>query len=181
MDDTSPEAGDERAGADDDRDSREPRVLEPGEVRFRREQGRLRMSDGHEAWRDVTLVRLFPLSEPERWISVLDGDSNEIGVILDLAELGAAQRRLAEEELGRRYLTPRIERILACRQRFDTVEWDVETDRGPATLVIRDLREKVKEPLPGHLSVEDVEGNRYDIPDTGALDPTSQRLLDEQI
>lgn len=158
----------------------EPAVLAPHEVTFRCEGGRLQMRRREEEqWRDVGAVRLFPLSDPNRWISIVDEQLKEVGLLLDLSALCRAERRCVEEELRRRYLTPRILRVIACRTRFDMSEWVVETDRGPATFLVRDAREKIKEPLPRHLTVIDVENNRYDIPDVEALDPASRRLLEE--
>lgn len=157
-------------------------VLEPARLHFRREGGRLQVrKEGEEEWREVSVARLFPLSDAERWISVLDKEGKEVGVLLDLRELSRENLDCLREELHRRYLVPNILRILACRDRYDLVEWVVETDRGGATFLTRHLREKVQEPLPHHLTLTDMEGNRYDIPDVEALDPDSRRWLDERI
>ena len=57
----------------------------------------------------------------------------------------------------------------------------METDRGKVTFLTRGLRDKVQEPRPGHLTLTDVEGNRFDIPDLADLDPESRRWLDERV
>ncbi|HPD14837.1 MAG TPA: DUF1854 domain-containing protein [Planctomycetota bacterium] len=132
-------------------------------------------------WRDVTLVRLFPLTEPEHWVSLVEMNGKEVGVLRDLSRLGHEALRLARDELRRRYLVPRIVRILACRPRADLVEWTVETDRGRQKFLTREVREQIKEHQPTRLSIVDVEGNRYDIPDLAALDPESRRRLDAQL
>ncbi len=137
--------------------------------------------DGNADWRDVSVVRLFPLSEPDRWISVVDDEDKELGMLPGLAALGADQRECVEEELQRRYLTPHILRILECRHRYDIVEWTVETDRGRARFVMRDVRDKVQRPRLGHIMLTDVEGNRYDIPNVEHLDRASRQLLDQEI
>jgi hypothetical protein len=135
----------------------------------------------HADWRDVTLVRLFPLTEPERWISLVEMNGKEVGILKDASRLGHDALRLARDELRRRYLVPRITRILACRPRADLVEWTVESDRGQQKFLTRDLREQIKEHMPTRLSIVDLEGNRYDIPDLAALDPESRRRLDAQL
>jgi len=53
--------------------------------------------------------------------------------------------------------------------------------RSPRVFVMRTMREKTKQPLPRHIILEDVEGNRYEIPDIDALDPASRQLLDLEI
>lgn len=132
-------------------------------------------------WRDVALVRLFPLSEPNRWIAVLGSDGREIGILSDLWGLSPENARLVQEELQRRYIVPKVLAILSCRDRFDMVEWTMETDRGRVTFLTRNLRENIRQPLPNHLTLTDVQGNRYDIPDVARLDPDSQRWLREYI
>ncbi|MBM4040146.1 MAG: DUF1854 domain-containing protein [Planctomycetes bacterium] len=132
-------------------------------------------------WADATLVRLFPLSEPERWIALIAKDGKESGIVRDLAQLPPEPRRLAREELRGRYLVPQIQRILACRVRDEVVQWTVQTDRGRKKLLTKNLREQVKEPLPDRLTLLDVEGNRYDVPSLAALDPDSRRRLEAQL
>ncbi len=162
--------------------STELRFLEPSAVQFHRNGNRLQMRQGTEGdWQDVNPVRLFPLSEPDKWISLVDDDGEEIGILQSLKELPQESRRCLEDELRRRYLVPRIHRILACRDRFDLVEWTVETDRGRVTFQTRNLREQVREPLPNRLTLTDVEGNRYDVLDVDALDPQSRRMLEERL
>ncbi|MEA3399638.1 MAG: DUF1854 domain-containing protein [Armatimonadota bacterium] len=157
-------------------------VLDAEAMSFRQQGGRLQVRlDDEQEWRDASAVRLFPLSESDRWISVVDEEEKEIGLLLELDSLGEEARECVEAELERRYLIPRIVRILSCRQRFDVMEWTVETDRGEVRFLMRDIREKVKRPLPRHVTLEDVEGNRYDIPDVEALDTASRHLLEERV
>lgn len=157
-------------------------ILDPSALQFCREDNRLQMQqDGEEAWCDVSLARLFALSEPERWISVLEKEGKEIGVLLALRELSPESLRAAREELHQRYLVPQILQVLACRDRFDMVEWTVQTDRGQVTFLTRNLREKVQRPLSRHLILTDVEDTRYDIPDVEALNTGSRRWLDERL
>lgn len=165
-----------------DETSSELRFLDPATVQFRQHGARLQFREKDDAdWRDVTLVRLFPLTEPERWISLVEMNGKEVGILKDASRLGHDALRLAREELRRRYLVPRIVRILACRPRSDLVEWTVETDRGRQKFLTREVREQIKEHQPTRLSIVDVEGNRYDIPDLAALDLESRRRLEAQL
>lgn len=158
-------------------------ALDPAAVRLRHESQRLEFrGDPDDDWRQVTLVRLFPLSEPDGWIAVLDAEGNEIGILLDVADLPSDTRTAADEELRRRYLVPQVLRILACRTlRHGLIRWTVETDKGEASFITRHLREQIKEPMPQRLTLVDVEGSRYDVPDLDALDPESRRMLETRI
>lgn len=162
--------------------STELRFLDPDALALKREGSRLHLQGpDDEEWRPVSLAHLFPLSEPEGWIAILDKDGKEIGVMKSLRGLNPDALALAREELYRRYVVPQIRRVLYCRQRFDLLEWEVETDRGLARFITRNLREQVQQHRPNHFTFTDVEGNRYDVPDLLALDPDSRSLLESYL
>ncbi|MFP4057536.1 MAG: DUF1854 domain-containing protein [Candidatus Brocadiia bacterium] len=157
--------------------SSELRYLDPRAVGFRRQEGRFQARvDGQ--WRDAHVVRLFPLSEEEGWIAVIDEEGREMGILRNAHKLARADLDVLREELRRRYVVPQIRRIVACRRRpHRLLEWTVETDRGELTFRTGHLREQVRDPHPRRLTLVDVEGNRYDIPRIQALDRDSQRRL----
>jgi hypothetical protein len=154
------------------------RYLDAGKLRLFRHGATLRLTiEGEASWLKVSVVRVFPLSRPQRHLSLRDGKNKEIGILVDAGDLDAEGRQLVEEELGRRYLVPVIRRVLRVRERFGTVDWEVETDRGVCTFTMRSIRENVYQPSPGRYLLTDVESNRYDVPDLSALDPASQSWL----
>ena len=160
----------------------ELRLLPPASLELRCEASRLQCRlPGEDDWREVTLVRLFPYSKPREWISVLDKEDKEVGVLENLEGMSRETRELILGELDRRYLMPRIQRLLSCKRRFNVSQWTADTSRGRVTFMTRGLRDQVQQPLPRHLILTDVEGNRYEIPDVAALDPASRRLIEEQI
>jgi len=125
----------------------------------------------------VSVLRAFPLSEPDRFLSVRDGENKEVGLIVDPAGLSDENRKLVRSELVRRYLVPAVIRILSAKERFGTVDWEMETDRGMCKLTTRNLRENVQRPAPGRIIISGVDDNRYDIRDIDELDLKSQQLL----
>ncbi len=129
------------------------------------------------SYRKVSVLRAFPLSEPNRFFSVRDGGNKEVGMIVDPAGLSEENLKLVREELARRYLVPAVKRILTAKERFGTVDWEMETDRGVCKLTTRNLRENVQRPAPGRILLSDVDGNRYDIRNIDELDLNSQQLL----
>jgi Domain of unknown function (DUF1854) len=157
--------------------STELRTLQPESLLFARSGVDLRLTiDGDCSYPKVTVVRAFPLSHPTRWLSVRSGP-DEVGVIADLAQLQPESQRLVKDALDRRYLTLRIARIYDLKERFSTLEWDVETDRGRCRFTTRSLRENSSSPSPERYLVSDVDGNRYDVAKLSALDRKSQALL----
>jgi hypothetical protein len=125
----------------------------------------------------VSVLRAFPLSEPGRFFSVRDGENKEVGMIIDPAGLSGENRALVHEDLARRYLIPAVHRIHTAQERFGTVDWEMETDRGVCKLTTRNLRENVQRPASGRIILSDVDGNRYDIRNIDELDLRSQQLL----
>lgn len=155
------------------------RFLEPSKLRFgRAPSGALRMTlEGEWSCLKVVVVRAFPRSHPEEYLSFRDEDRKELGMLRRLKDLPEEYRKLVEEELYRRYFCPQIERIVALRERFGVAEWKVETSRGPHTFLTRNVRDSITELGPHHLLITDVDGNRFEVRDLAALDARSTDLL----
>lgn len=158
------------------------RYLDPGTLLFAQAGALLRLTlAGDRSWPRVSILRAFPLSRPDAYYSVRDSAGGEIGLIRDPAQLSPDNRRLVERDLRRRYVVSTLTRVLAVEERFGTVEWSVETERGRCRFTTRDLRSTaVPTGASGYL-LTDVEGNRYLIPDLRALDPRSQAWLIEHL
>lgn len=122
----------------------------------------------------IEAYRAFPLSHPDEHIVLRDGGGREIGVLRDLREIDAPTRALVEDELRRRYFMPQITAILSVTERFGSTEWEVETDRGPRRLAMRQINEAITEVSPVRYLLTDVEGNRYEVKDLNALDSDSR-------
>jgi hypothetical protein len=154
------------------------RVIDAATVRFSKAGSRLDMVvAGEKTYEKVSVRRAFPLSLPTDHFSVRDADNKEIGLLSGIGDLSAESHRLLDLELARRYLVAVIRKIVRVTERFGTVDWDVETDRGPCRFTTRDLREHAIRTGASHYLLSDVEKNRYEVPDLNALDPASQALL----
>ena len=151
--------------------------LDPKRLRFFRHGVTLRLTlEADRSYLAVAVIRAFPLSARDRFLSVRSG-GEEVGVIASPAELSADDRKLIEEDLQRRYLVPAVKRIVSAKERFGTVDWTMETDRGTCRFTTRNLRENVQQPAPGRIILNDVDGNRYDIRNVDDLSLDSQKLL----
>ena len=152
--------------------------LDPKRLRFFKHGATLRLTvEEDRSYLKVDILRAFPLSEPSRFLSVRDDANKEAGLIVDPAELSVENRKLVEEDLERRYLVPAVHRIVAAKERFGTVDWTMETDRGVCRFTTRNLRENVQRPAPGRIILNDVDSNRYDIRNVDNLSRESQELL----
>ncbi|MBO0719654.1 MAG: DUF1854 domain-containing protein [Blastocatellia bacterium] len=152
--------------------------LDPKKLSFLMHGVTLRMTiEGDCSYLKVSIIRAFPLADPARFLSVRDGANEEIGMILDPTQLGDENRKLVEEYLERRYIVPVVTRIISAKERFGTVDWMMETDRGIARFTTRNLRENIQRPAPGRIILNDVDGNRYDIRNVDELSLKCQELL----
>jgi len=128
----------------------------------------------------VTPVRTFPISDPERWIALInDDDGKEIATIADLADLPAETADLVRQELAEREFLPRIERIVHVRTNKEPHEWDVITDRGQVQFLLRD--EDIRRLGPTRAILVDMHGVRYYVDDSRQLDAKSRRILTQYL
>jgi hypothetical protein len=156
----------------------EVRVLPAKDIRF------LKLPDGQVAlvWQEQAIpvgkiLRTLPISDPWRYLIVYDADGNEIGVLVDIAELDASSQQIVREELERRYHMPKILRVLQVERLPQTghTRWRVETDEGIKEFVVPGSEHIYTSRYP-RIFLVDEDGNRYEIPDFERLDARSRRL-----
>jgi hypothetical protein len=154
--------------------------MEPQELRlFFEPKDRLRLTVGSEkSYHTVKPVWAAPLSHPDTYLALLDGKGQEIITLPDPKALTQDSWAVAQEALRQRYLTATVARVLHTRQEFGATYWSVETDRGPRDFVTQNLQENAIWLSDVHLLLLDVDGNRFEITDTTALDANSRHLIE---
>ncbi len=152
-----------------------PRYLDPTTLTFTRsEVGTARLEIRKEAcYLRVIVRRLMPLSNPDQYISLAADEDTEIGILVNPAELDSESLKILRDELDKRYFTPTIQKVYRVKEQFGIHEWEVETERGRITFLVRGLNQNIKQVPPARLFVTDVRGNRYDIQDYRELDAQS--------
>ncbi len=125
----------------------------------------------------VEVVRAFPISQPDRWISICDADGHEILALDDIGQLSQEIRTVLLDELAKREFVPVIRRIVKVRDQTNPQECHVVTDRGPTSFCV-DSDEDIRRLEPRQVLIVDGHGIRYLIPDTRQLDSHSRRILD---
>jgi hypothetical protein len=158
------------------------RTFNPDEIRLSYDEFddlRLTLSDGGE-YAKIDVIRSFPLTSPQRFIMLVDRDGEEIGIIDNLAELDKESIRVVKAELAKSYFVPEILRINSLDEDYGVPRWDVETDRGPRRFQLRSRRDsRLLEA--GRVLIQDIDGNRYAVPDYRMLDARSQALIEEEV
>lgn len=126
---------------------------------------------------DAAPIRAFPLSDPLHAISICDKDGREIVYIDSLNDLEPAARSIIEGALAKREFVPVILKILSTPPRTEPALWEVETDRGITSFEV-ESEDSIYRREPRQVSIVDVRGIRYLIPDTKKLDQRSRRVLE---
>ena len=139
--------------------------------------GQLRFSDHQYGNIAVSMTPAYPLSEPGRWLSLRTPDGSEVALIEDPSQLPGDQRRVIEEELQSRQFIPVITQVHRARNTTTGLEVDVDTDRGPTTLIL-DADEHIRRVSDTRVVLTDRAGVRYLIPDLRQLDQQSRHRLE---
>ncbi len=135
------------------------------------------ISSDDEIHEGVVPVRAFPISAPADGIALVDPYGHELAWIDELGELPEELRTLLESELAQREFMPVITRIVSVASFATPSTWQVETDRGAATLILKG-EEDIRRLSPPALLIADSHGIHFLIPDRSALDQHSRRILD---
>lgn len=139
--------------------------------------GRLLLTDA-AGTTAVVPVRAFPLGAPDECLSLVGvEDGRERAWIERLELLPPEARALVGQALASREFMPDIQRLVAVSTYATPSLWDVETDRGPARLMLKSEDDLRRLPDNG-LLVLSGDGVHFRIRDRFALDRASRRMLD---
>jgi hypothetical protein len=124
----------------------------------------------------VEVVRCFPWADPERFLSLRDGDGTEHAFVGDLAELSLESRQALQAGLLRSGFVLDVVRVLAIEEDFELRSFSVETLQGPR------LFQTALEAWPhklesGGIVLSDVYGDLYRIAQPHELDERSASLM----
>ncbi len=140
----------------------------------------VKFADGDEET-PVKIKWARPVSGKGQEVSIVGKDKKEILMLKNLDCLDPESRRIAAEELEKRYLVPKIIRVISTHAHFGNRYWDVETDRGRRRFATKDPHKNVIWLTDDRLIICDTLGNRYEIESFSGLDPVSQAQADKMI
>ena len=136
----------------------------------------LRLKNG-AIFEELEPRRLFPVSNLDEYITLLNKDGVEVAIIRKATDLDRDSFDVLSYSLNDYYLVPHILRILSVTEKYGTLHWSVETDRGFKEFDIRNRNHDVKVFKDGRVRVRDSDDNRYVIEDYRKLDKHSRNQL----
>lgn len=140
--------------------------------------GRLVFTDQSGLMQDgVVPIRSFPITDPDQGIALVDAHGHELAWIERLTDLPEEYRVLIESELANREFMPEIKRLLKVSGVITPSTWQVETDRGAVTFILKG-EEDIRRLTVSALMITDSHGIHFLIRDRLALDRQSRKLLD---
>jgi hypothetical protein len=129
--------------------------------------------DGQREASNVFVVRTFPASRPNEFLSVRTwnehGEEIECGMIRSLPQWPEKDRQWVNELLSRRYLLRHIQRVYRNQLESGYLTLDVETDAGPDQFVIRWTQGQALDYGDNGKLLIDTKENRYVVDDVDRL------------
>lgn len=137
---------------------------------------RVKIEGGEEI--GAYLYRAFPHDLLDRYVSVMDEEKNELGIIEDLSVFDEKTASALRGDLERRYYIPKIREICALEEKFGNSFWHIKTDAGEKVITINDTFKSIIRIGEDRAIVSDEDGNRYEIESFEALDRKSLRRIE---
>ena len=132
-----------------------------------------------EKYGRVKVVRLFPFSDENRFLSIREYDSGkEIGIIEDLDNMTDASKDVILKQLKLTYFTPQITKIFKIKDEYGYAYFHVMTDKGECRFAINMGANAVIKLSDTRLIIMDVDENRFEIKDVDSLSQKERRMLD---
>lgn len=136
----------------------------------------LTLSDG-AVFERLEPRRLFPVSRANSYITLLDEEGAEVAIIRNMHDLSSESRAVIRYSLDDYYLVPHIKKIIQTGEKYGTLRWTVETDRGIKSFDIRNRNHDIKVYPGGKVRIRDSDDNRYTIDNYHELDAHSRARL----
>ncbi len=142
--------------------------------------GFLSLRIGEEFYPRVMVVRMFPFSDKNEFISIRTAEerSKEIGIVEKMADMKKETVEMLEEQLTLRYFTPVIQKIYKIKDEYGFAYWNVSTDHGECNFTIRMGGNSVIHLSDTRILIMDIDENRFEIPDVNQLTVAERRKLD---
>lgn len=127
----------------------------------------------------VFLHRIFPFELFWEYISVLDSEQNEIGVIYSVEDFPEEIKALLKNELAKKYYQPKIKTIRSLKERYGFSYWNVLTkDNRNINFTMQDTFRNIIRIGEDRAILLDVDGNRFIIESIAALDKKSHKKIE---
>lgn len=128
-----------------------------------------------------SLVRCFPASSPNTWLSVRDPEGLELALIRRPGELGEDSLAVINPILHEKYHIPVITRIVSVTSSVEGKHLEVEAEEGMLTFDIAGESDVDYRAYPSVLFTDRSRRRKYRIPDAADLDQGSRNLLRQHL
>ena len=166
--------------------------ITPENAKFTRSRGgmislNVQGENGEESFERVIVLRSFPVTAPDEFLSVREPDTRkkgrgaEVGMIRFLSDFDDETKKLINAELDLRYFTPVIQKILSVKDKFGYSYWEAETTAGKVSFVLNNPFSQIRVLEDNRIYISDMDGNSFMIPDPAALDRASYRRIEVYI
>ena len=159
----------------------ELRYLTKENAKFERTPGGfVKLTYKDKTYDRVGVYRTFPVTQPEEFISIREADekAREIGVIEKLSELSPEQAKMLKEQLDLRYFTPEITKIFDIKTEYGYGYFHVMTTYGECRFTIHNGGSSVISLTDTRIVINDLDGNRFEVPDIMKLTVAERKKLD---
>ena len=159
----------------------ELRYLTKENAKFERTPGGfVKLTYKDETYDRVSVYRTFPVTMPEEFISIREANekAREIGVIEKLSDLDPEQAKMLKEQLDLRYFTPEITKIYDIKTEYGYGYFHVLTTYGECRFTIHNGGSSVTSLTDTRVVINDLDGNRFEVPDIMKLTVAERKKLD---
>lgn len=132
---------------------------------------------GGKTYENLEPRRLFPISGPDKYVSLINSKNEEIAVIRDINNLMEESKKVINDVLFEYYLIPKITSVLDRSEKYGILKWKVDTDRGVREIEITHRQSDIKVIYQRRVLIRDSNDNRYEIPDYEDLDAKSLKKI----
>lgn len=127
----------------------------------------------------IFLHRAFPFEFGFEFISVLDDEKNEIGIIYNVSDFSGESSELIKREIEKKYYSPCIVEIKSLKERYGFSYWKVVLDDGrEQSFTMQDTFKNILHTSEDSIILVDVDSNRYTIKSISALSSKSYRKIE---
>ncbi|MCM3618878.1 DUF1854 domain-containing protein [Sutcliffiella horikoshii] len=155
--------------------------FDPGKIQFSYGTGTtVHFKNMDKVYHNIGIFRTFPFSKPYEYISIWDGDT-ELGVIKDVDQLEDGSKDVIKRELHVRYVVPEVKKIRSIKEEPGLWIFELDTDRGPLKLMMRNIHEHLDLLPPNRIIITDMDGKRCEITSYKELDMHSRKELSKVI
>jgi hypothetical protein len=106
------------------------------------------------------------------------GELKEVGIISHINVFDGAIQEILKTTLNNKYFTSIIEIIHSVKDKYGYSYWDVKTNVGRVKFTVHDTYRSLVKVTDDRVMVNDINGNRYEIPSLAKFDKNSLRKIE---